>query len=566
MASSILEKFQFDQQTTTSRMLIVLILLLLVTMSYFMANLLIPLVLSVFVAYLINPMVIRLEKYHIPGPIAIALPLIGILLFLTLVGMLFYNSIDSFVNNPEKLNSYLNNIKGLYQNVKQELYHYGILKESQNFDIIEELIAQGKKYLLSFISSTTSFFSYFMLFVLYLLFLLPGIRNFRIKINRAFPRSRARKINAVNDKISYQIQQYIKAKSMISILTGTLVFLYCTFFGVDFPIIWGVLTMILNFIPNFGSVLASLLPISLAIFQFESSLSIVAFTSIIAGTQFAIGNLLEPKLLAKSLSLSPLVVLIALFFWGWLWGVVGIVLSVPIMASISIICKNIKPLRPVGIFLQSSSPIKEDYEKLSLTRHIIVIDGTTNPDEEEHLKKELRKEIYDGRTIDKTWQKIRSKPLSVEEIFQDKEVEGQIDLYLLACNVALLDGAISQEENELLVKISGPDIANLDLRAVNNIHKLACLNAGFNGSCPLPPRQLSAHLDSSETHQEQYAYSLQLLGEQYFLEKHWQEAKECFREALRLYMILDIRDGIINAKSMLLSIRETAVQEKAALA
>ncbi|MDH4128717.1 MAG: AI-2E family transporter, partial [Spirochaetota bacterium] len=452
-----------------------------------------------------------------------------------------------------KLDLYFKKFESIFETVKAKIIDFGIINRDFTFDIaqVKKLITKGLDIALSTLKETTSYFTSFMLFIFYLFFLLPGIRNFKIKINRAFDKQKAEKINAVNDKILSQIQKYITAKSFISFITGLFVYITCLFFNIDFPLIWGVLTFLLNFIPNIGSILASIFPIILSILQFYdpelskfNSLKIISFSSIIIGAQIIIGNVLEPKLLAKTLSLSSLVVFIALVFWGWIWEMAGVILSVPIMVTISIICQNIPSLKPIALFLQSSYPIKEDLEKLSLIYHITHSDGEFHKIEEDHVKEELKKEIYNPKSIQKIWKKIQKNPLSLEEIFEKKDSNEKMDLYHLASNIVILDGKITKGENCILKDIH--KIAELSPQAISNIHKLVLLDKKLsnNQAFEIP---LNLNNDQKE---EQIAYSYKLLAEKYFDKNELEKARENYSMALKLYIKLDKKSEIIHCSQL----------------
>ena len=130
-----------------------------------------------------------------------------------------------------------------------------------------------------------------------------------------------------------------------------------------------------------------------------------------------IGFIIEPKLFAARLSLSPLVIIVSMFFWGWLWGLVGIILATPIMAVFSIVFQNIPSLKAIGSYLQSSYPIKEDEEKLSLIYHIINADKLITVSDINYLENELKGNIYNPKYFKKTWFKIIKKPIAMDEIF-----------------------------------------------------------------------------------------------------------------------------------------------------
>jgi predicted PurR-regulated permease PerM len=130
-------------------------------------------------------------------------------------------------------------------------------------------------------------------------------------------------------------------------------------FGVDFALLWGFLAFLLNFIPNIGSIVAVILPILIALLQFDSASTALILLVLLMTTQMIMGNVIEPKMMSFSLDLSPLLVLVALIFWGWIWGIWGMILAVPIMSILKIVFENVEALKPIGIVMSGKVPGKK---------------------------------------------------------------------------------------------------------------------------------------------------------------------------------------------------------------
>jgi predicted PurR-regulated permease PerM len=124
--------------------------------------------------------------------------------------------------------------------------------------------------------------------------------------------------------------------------------------GLEFPLVWGMIQFILNFIPNIGSIATGVAAGVFALLQFwPSPQPVIIVALIMLGTNMIIGNILEPKIMGDNLGLSPIVVLVSLVAWGWIWGFAGMILAVPMTVIIRIICENIPSLEPVSILLAS---------------------------------------------------------------------------------------------------------------------------------------------------------------------------------------------------------------------
>jgi len=191
-------------------------------------------------------------------------------------------------------------------------------------------------------------------------FLLAEQGTFGAKIAKAFPAAEARGIGNVLSDISKQLSAYLGLQTAISAVTGICVWLALLVIGVDFAGTWGVLAFVLNFIPTVGSIIASIPPVLVALVKNapESYGQAVLAACALLAIQMVIGNVISPRVMGDKLNLSPLVVLISLLFWAWLWGPAGALLSAPITAAIKIICENIPPLAFIGVLLGSGRAAK----------------------------------------------------------------------------------------------------------------------------------------------------------------------------------------------------------------
>ncbi|MDW8288986.1 MAG: AI-2E family transporter, partial [Flammeovirgaceae bacterium] len=128
---------------------------------------------------------------------------------------------------------------------------------------------------------------------------------------------------------------------LASLFTGVGFWLVCWLFGVHFSMFWGFLAFILNFIPNLGSIIATIPPLFLGLIEIESIGTFLFFASMLIATQFYFGNIFEPKFMGKSLSINTVTIILGLVFWGKLWGITGMLLSVPLLVLLKVILSQI---------------------------------------------------------------------------------------------------------------------------------------------------------------------------------------------------------------------------------
>ena len=192
---------------------------------------------------------------------------------------------------------------------------------------------------------------------LFVVFLLMEMGLFKAKAIAALDGKTPGRITLIMRDIIQQVTKYISVKFFISLLTGIFVFLGTWVVNLDFPIIWGFLAFVLNFIPNFGSIISGILTTFFALVQFWPKPGPVIWVGfLMLAVNMILGNFVEPKVQGRNLGLSPFIIIISLSVWGWLWGFLGMILAVPMMVILKIVCENISFLQPLSIFMGSKPP------------------------------------------------------------------------------------------------------------------------------------------------------------------------------------------------------------------
>lgn len=325
-------------------------------------SILVPFTIAIFLTFLFHPVLLFLTRYKIPKIIAIFLMLIffsGVyylftLLIISSLGQLpqkipFYSArLTDFIESIlHPFNLTLNEVALMFKIQIEKFDLFSILEGLFNAGLIEKVIG-----------GVTSVLGDLFIIMVFWLFMIAGKSKFDSRIEKAFS-NYGKEISHTLTSIDKQIQSYIFIKTVLSLLTGTIVTLTLLIFGVDFPLVWGLLTFILNYIPNVGSIIATIPPILIAFLQFGIGINSIAIAALLSSTQFTIGNLIEPKYMGKHLDLSPVFVLFSLIFWGWVWGIVGMFLAVPIAAILKILLSNIESLKPIAILIGSKGELPE---------------------------------------------------------------------------------------------------------------------------------------------------------------------------------------------------------------
>lgn len=192
----------------------------------------------------------------------------------------------------------------------------------------------------------------------YVTFLLLERRMFDRKLSLLFVRpGREQAVRTTLMTIGSRIETYVLVKTGISLLNGVLSYIVLLIFGVDFAGFWALLVFVLNYIPYIGSPIAMLFPTLLALLQFGS----VVMATFVLGSLWAIQafveNFIEPRITGRTLNLSPLVMIVSLSVWGAIWGIPGMILSVPLMVMIMITLSQFPRTRPIAIVMSERGEI-----------------------------------------------------------------------------------------------------------------------------------------------------------------------------------------------------------------
>lgn len=200
------------------------------------------------------------------------------------------------------------------------------------------------------VRSVISAISLSVLTISLLVLLLLEVTQYRQKVERAFSSQTGdRLINAVGNT-SDKLRRYLWVMTLTSILTGILTVVWCFIIGVDLAFVWGLIAFVLNFIPTLGSIIAVVPPTIIAFLFNSSGRGIVTLIGL-ATIQVIMGNFIDPRVQGKSLQLSPFVALFSIAFWGWVWGIPGAILGVPMTISIILLCQEFQLTQGVAILL-----------------------------------------------------------------------------------------------------------------------------------------------------------------------------------------------------------------------
>lgn len=305
-----------------------------------------PLLMALFLTVLCLPPLSWLRRLGLPEWAAVALVISGAVLSVLAVVVLVGGTVQSFY---QELPTYRARLDDIVQSGLSWLQSQGIDISAED---LSEKIDTGA--ILDLTGSTAtgivSAFSNVVLVLLLMAFML-------FEASRA-PRKLRRALGKPDADLDYlargaaDVQRFLAIKTAMSLLNAAVAIGICVALGVDFPLLWGLFAFLFNYVPNIGSVLAAIPPFLLALVEHGP-----ARAALLAALYLVLdvlsGNVLEPKIMGKRLGLSPLVVMLSLVFWGWMWGPVGMVLSVPLTSMVKIMLEHTQDLRWLAIVLSS---------------------------------------------------------------------------------------------------------------------------------------------------------------------------------------------------------------------
>ena len=307
-------------------------------------SLLVPFLLSVFIALICSPMLAWLKAKKVPGGLAILLIMLTVVAVGMLLGSVVSSSIQDFRTELPTYQARLQDISlGLQQWLSQHGVSYDLnqWRENVNPGIIMQLVGN------TLASFGNVMANAFMIFLTVIFILAEGV-GFTEKLARArnIPEQSLDTILRFRESVN----NYLGIKTLTSLLTACLIVICLWLLKVDYPVMWGMLAFLLNFVPTVGSILAAVPAVLLALIQLGPLAAGIA-AAVYVAVNVVVGNVLEPRWMGKGLNLSPLVVFLSLVFWGWVLGPIGMLLSIPLTILVKIALENDEQTRWLGVML-----------------------------------------------------------------------------------------------------------------------------------------------------------------------------------------------------------------------
>lgn len=308
------------------------------------ADIIVPFILALFIAIILNPMIRRLERIHVPRVLAITF-VISVIIFLMALLLAYLGTTLNELTRT--LPQYRTSLISPLQTLEPWLQRAGIsvsvdelvkyIDPNAAMTVVTRLITQLS-------NAMTSIF----LLLLTVVFMLIEVPQLPVKLQQLMSRP-AEGMGAIQRALD-SVSQYLVLKTVISLVTGLMVWILLALLDVRFAFVWALLAFSLNYIPNIGSVLAAIPPVAqVLVFSglYDALLVVAGYLAI----NLVFGNILEPRMMGRGLGLSTLVVFLSLIFWGWLLGPVGMLLSVPLTIAVKIALEQNENGRSIAVLL-----------------------------------------------------------------------------------------------------------------------------------------------------------------------------------------------------------------------
>ena len=330
--------------STVKTILLIFLFVLIFYLLSVLSSILLPLILAFLLAVMFQPLILLLKKIKVPS--FLIFPVISILTLGIIFGIMtiiYQTSTDIAAQKDyltyrfqSKVEDFFNWIQAITGGAINTEYLYKQINDIPKSEWFTNTAG-------SVLKSISSFSGSFVMFAIYYIVLLTGMSGYKRYV-KYVGGEKSNTLLDTYEKVQKSVFSYMVLKTMINIGSGLLVSLICLVFGVKFPVFWGFIAYLVLYIPSFGSIIATVFPVLMAIIQFDSINKILFFLIFIFVVLFINGSIIEPKVMGIRLRLNTVTVLFGLVFWGYLWGIPGMMLSVPLSVILKLVFEHFPTL------------------------------------------------------------------------------------------------------------------------------------------------------------------------------------------------------------------------------
>lgn len=313
---------------------------------------LIPLTVALLLSFMLLPISSKLESWRIPRAVAIIISLIIAIAFFAGLIYFFYTQVLMFVNDwPELSKQVSSKVDNIYSFIHEKFNYSKWEQKNWLNDRITKTGESAGQYLMSFFTATGSFFAAIALLPIFIFFITYYRDKFSTFIHLVFTKEKAIHALDITKKVSTVSQKYLKGLFLVIIILSILNSAGFLIFGLKHAILFGVLAALLNIIPYIGILIGSILPITMAIITKDQFSAVLGVAMVCVVVQFLENNFITPFVVGGSVSINPFTAILALVVSAMIWGVVGMILALPLVGMMKVAFDNIEPLKPYGYLI-----------------------------------------------------------------------------------------------------------------------------------------------------------------------------------------------------------------------
>lgn len=288
-------------------------------------------------------------KQKVPRWLKTMLASVVVLSLCSTVLTILIANIESIIESYE---SYQGNIQSVAKKINST---FKVDLEEEIHSFFQNIDFQ--KYLTLFFSSLSELLGNAMMIIFYALFIFAEESLFEFKMRLLYKKSQKPQFPETLMKVDKMLSDYISLKSLVSLITAILSLVVFLIIGIDSPIFWTFIIFVMNFIPSIGSIIATVFPAFFCVIQFGGFTEAFTVLAVVGTIQVLVGNVVEPRIMGNTLNISPLVTILSMSFWGVIWGILGMVLSLPITVALIIVLSQFPSTRSVAILLSEKGKV-----------------------------------------------------------------------------------------------------------------------------------------------------------------------------------------------------------------
>jgi len=352
------EKIEISSARTSASLQIIAIAVLFVCI-YFASSVVITLICSILIASVLEPGVRVLEGFRVPRWLASLLMVLLMLFAAYMVIYVIYDRAQAFLDEMPRLVERLKQISAHIQVTTRNFQRstQTIMPPSTDANLPTVRLQQESPWMQFALRGIGSFYAFVVtvMFIPFLVFFMLTSKHqmWSASLNLFPVQTRQQAENVIN-AISRMFRQFVVGNFLVGLISAAIITPVFAMIHLQYALLMGPLAAFLSLVPYIGVALGIIPPLLIALLQYDGLAPFVIIGVVVALTHFAAVNILTPKLVGRRVNLNALTVTIAMMFWGWLWGGIGLILAVPITAGVKAVCDNVEKLKPYGAWMGES--------------------------------------------------------------------------------------------------------------------------------------------------------------------------------------------------------------------